>query len=94
MRLKDRFASKPLDFRLSSDGIESRQGASSALPKLHGRKRGDETFLCPMRVAAAIALPGLRFRERAKGQVLRRVRQADGGAGSSCADIPVAHTTH
>jgi hypothetical protein len=60
MRLKDRFASKPLAFRLSSDRIGSRQGALSALPKLHGRKRGDEAVLCPMQgsVAAAESLLG------------------------------------
>jgi hypothetical protein len=74
MRLKDRLASKARDFRLSSDRIGSRQGASSALPKLHGRKRGDEAFLCPMRSGAAIALPGLRVRERAHSEVLRRLR--------------------
>jgi hypothetical protein len=74
MRLKDRLASKPLSFRLSSDRIGSRQGALSALPKLHGRKRGDEAFLCPMRVAAAVALSGLRVPERAHSEVLRRLR--------------------
>ena len=63
MRLKDRFASKPLAFRLSSDRIGSRQGALSALPNLHGRKRGDEAFLCTVRIAAAVALSGLRVRE-------------------------------
>jgi hypothetical protein len=74
MRPKDRLASKPLDFRLSSDRIGSRQGAPNALPKLHGRKRGDEALLCPMRVAAAVALSGLRVPERAHSEVLRRLR--------------------
>ena len=63
MRLKDRFASKRLAFRLSSDRIGSRQGALGALPNLHGRKRGDEAFLCAVRIAGAVALSGLRVRE-------------------------------
>jgi hypothetical protein len=61
MRLKDRLASKSLRFRLSSDRIGSRQGASSALPKLHGRKRGDKALLRPVRRATAVALPSLQL---------------------------------
>jgi len=44
MRPKDCRTSKTRDFRLSLDGIGSREGASSALPELHGRKRSDEAL--------------------------------------------------
>ena len=40
-------------------------GRPYALPELYGRKRGDAALLCRVRVAAALAMPSLRFRERA-----------------------------
>jgi len=54
MRPKDRRTSKTCDFRLSLDGIGSREGASSALPELHGRKRSDEALLRPVRKSEAL----------------------------------------
>jgi hypothetical protein len=54
---------------------------TNALPELHGGKRGDEAVLRPMRHAAALVLPGLRFRERAGREILRRLRQAGRGDG-------------
>jgi hypothetical protein len=52
-----------------------RLGAPNALPKLHGRKRGDKALLCRMRIATTVALPSLRLPERAHCQVLRWLRQ-------------------
>src|SRR6266404_80370 len=57
-----------------------RGGHTNALSGLHGRKRGGEAVLLPMRHAAALVLPGLRFRERARLEILRRLRQAGGGS--------------
>ena len=56
----------------------ARQRARYALPKVQGRKRGDQTLLCRVRVAPPFAVPKLRFRERAHREVLWRLRQADG----------------
>ena len=50
--------------------------ASHALPKLHGRKCRDQALLRSVRSAAPVAMPGLSFRERAHGQILRWLRQA------------------
>ena len=54
-------------------------GRPYALPKLHGRKHGDEALLCRVRSAAAVPLPRLRFRERAQREVLRWLWQAARG---------------
>jgi len=47
-----------------------------------------------VRKAAAIAVPGLRFRERAQRAVLRRLRQADRGCANFYAGSRVTTTSH
>jgi hypothetical protein len=46
------------------------------LPKLHGGKRGDKAFLRSVRRCSAVAMPGLRFPERAQRAVLWRLWKA------------------
>jgi hypothetical protein len=54
-------------------------GGTDALPKLHGRKRGNEALLRPVRRGSADRLLNLWLRERDSREVLRRLRQADRG---------------
>jgi hypothetical protein len=65
-----------------------------ALPKLHGGKRGEQALLCRVRSAAALAMPGLRFRERAHREILRRLWKARWGSGCSGSVNPVAPAAH
>ena len=58
-------ASKAIVFQLLSRGSVSRPRGTDALPEVHGRKRDDEALLCRVRVATAVAIPGLRFRSSA-----------------------------
>jgi hypothetical protein len=71
--------------------LRALRGHRYALPKLHGGKRRDKAFLRRVRCAAAVSLPDLRLRQRARRQVLRRLWQTDGHsrrcpAGSRLAD--------
>jgi hypothetical protein len=58
-------------------------GGTDALPKLHGRKRGNEALLRRVRRSSAGFLPDLWLRKRDRGEVLWWLRQADRGNGRS-----------
>ena len=60
---------------VDADRFARQRGAPYALPELHGGKRGAATLLCRVRGVAPLALPSLRFRERAHCEVLRRLRK-------------------
>ena len=84
-------AFKPTAFQLRSRGIGSPAlEAPYALPKVHVGKRSDQALLRPVRGATAVALPGLRLRERAHCQILRWLWQADWGDRRS----PSHHRRH
>ena len=65
----------PLGYAYNRIGLDL--GDTDALPKLHGRKRGNKALLRPVRRGFAGSLPGLWLRKRDRSEVLWWLRQAD-----------------
>ena len=72
--------------------VRQRGAQYAPLPKLHGRKRAEQALLCRVWVAAALAMPSLRLRERAHREVLWRLRKARRGDRASGSRRPLAPT--
>src|SRR4029453_5693 len=70
-------------------------GSTYALPKLHGRKRGDQkALLRAVRSSIGGGLCELRLRKRARGKILWRLRHTAIGGRYSKTSIRVGPTSH